>query len=94
MISRPVQQTHEVGVNAAEHWETSCVFRIKSITKTKMRTAIGHGETRCETLPEWLADFKDNLVDEEVSAPRGASPSSSHEPLHPEPPPKVISGTV
>ena len=38
--------------------------------------------------------FPDNLVDEEVSAPRWASPSSSHEPLHPEPQPKVISGTV
>ena len=47
-----------------------------------------HGETRCEA---WR-NVTDDLVDEEASASNRAPASSSHEPLHPEPPPKVVSG--
>ena len=43
-------------------------------------------------LPEWLEEFTDNLVDGEASTVGEAQASSSHEPPHPELPPKEVSG--
>ena len=43
-------------------------------------------------LPEWFEEFADSLVDVEASTVREAQASSSHEPPHPKPPPKVVSG--
>ena len=43
-------------------------------------------------LPEWLEEFAGSSVDGEVSTVRDAHASSSHEPPHPKPPPKVVSG--
>ena len=41
-----LQQPHDVGVHAVEHWETS--FKIPTKPETKnMRTSIEHGEARC-----------------------------------------------
>ena len=47
MILLKVQQTHELGLNVAEHQETSRKIRSKSKTSMRTRTAIRHGETRC-----------------------------------------------
>ena len=47
MILRQVQQHHEVGVHAVEHWVIICKIPKKPTTKRKMRTAIKHGERRC-----------------------------------------------
>ena len=82
MIPRRAKQTHKVGVNAVEHWETRCEIRTKPKTKIKMATTIRHGETCCATCRDWLEEFTDNLTDEEASAPSGASASSFHEQLH------------
>ena len=43
-------------------------------------------------LPEWLEESTDHVVGGEASAVEEAQASSSHEPPHPEPPPKVVSG--
>ena len=48
-------------------------------------------EVRSEDVPEWLQDFKENLVDKNVQ-PHQYSPSSSHE-LPMEPRAKVVLGS-
>ena len=55
-----------------------------------MMTTRKYEETRPHDLPQWLEEFKDNLVDESVPEHRDAS-SSSHELLS-EPRAKVVSG--
>ena len=47
MILHQVQQPHEVGVRAVEHWGTSCKMPKKPKTKITMRTSIEHGEAHC-----------------------------------------------
>ena len=47
MIPRQVQQTHEAGLNAVGHWETSCGIPKVPKTKIRMRTPAEHGEARC-----------------------------------------------
>ena len=92
MIFHQVQQPHDVGIRTVEHWRTSCKIPQKPKPTIKMSTSIEYRESRCDDLPEWLAEFTDNFVDEEVSASSEAPPSISREPRHQEPSVKVVSG--
>ena len=47
MIQRQVQQTHEVGVNAVGHWETSFTIGKNPKNRNKMRTSIEYRDARC-----------------------------------------------
>ena len=89
MILRQVQQPHEVKVHTVEHWETSC--EIPQKPKTHMDSD-GERGSPLRDLPEWLEEFTDNLVDAKAAASSEAPASISREPLHQEPPIKMVSG--
>ena len=88
MIFHQVQQPHDVGIRRVEHWRTSC----KIPQKPKNEDIDRVQGIPLHDLPEWLAKFTDNFVDEEVSASSEAPPSISREPRHQEPSVKVVSG--
>ena len=49
--------------------------------KSKTKTTRKNGETRfCSEIPEWLQEFRENLVDDRVPDHRDSHASSSHEP--------------
>ena len=54
MILRKVRQTHEVGVNAAEHWETSCEIRKKPKRKNNNRDIDRAWRDPLRDLLEWF----------------------------------------
>ena len=66
MILRQVQHTHELGADAAEHWETSCEIRKK--LQNKCVHSIWERRDPSKDLPKWLEEFIDNPVDREASA--------------------------
>ena len=49
-------------------------------TKTnKKETRIARGDPLCSEIPEWLQEFRENLVDDEIPLQGGSHASSSHE---------------
>ena len=73
VILRQVQQTHEMGVNAAQRWETS--FEVRRKPKTNIKNG-DNGWARRDPLRdllEWLEEFADDLVEEEASVRSGTS---------------------
>ena len=86
VILHQVQQPHEVGVRAVEHWWTSCKIPHKSQTIFCLR------KNRVMNCQDSLEEFTGHLVDEEASASTEAPASISREPLHQEPSIKAVSG--
>ena len=72
MILRQVQQTHEMGVNAAQRQETSFEIRRKLKTSLILETMLGHGDPLRDLLA-WLEEFADDLVEEEAFVRSGTS---------------------
>ena len=52
---------------------------IKSKNQTKRRTTIELGDLLYSEIPEWLQEFKENLVDDEIPVQGDSHVSSSHE---------------
>ena len=55
---------------------------IKSQKPNKKETAIERGDPLCSDnseIPEWLQEFRENLVDDEIPLQGGSHASSSHE---------------
>ena len=79
MILRHVQQPHELGVHAVEHWEISCEIPKKPKTKMKKEDIDTARGCPLRDLPLWLEEFTETLVDEEDSASRKAPASISRD---------------
>ena len=45
----------------------------------KDETTIGRGDPLCSDIPEWLQEFRENLVDDEIPEHGDSHASSSHE---------------
>ena len=48
-------------------------------TTNKKETTIERGDPLCSEIPEWLQEFKENSVDDEIPVQGGSHASSSHE---------------
>ena len=72
-----VQQQHQVRVRVGKHGMTRCVTQPK--TPINMWIMNKHGVTLHSETPEWLQEFRENLVDERVPECRDSHASSSHE---------------
>ena len=51
----------------------------KNPKPNKEETAIERGDTLCADIPEWLREFRENLVDDEIPVHGDSHASSSHE---------------
>ena len=55
-------------------------IQAKKIAKTnKKETTMKRGNPCDSEIPEWLQEFRENLVDDEIPLRRGSHTSSSHE---------------
>ena len=89
IIQITIQQTSQVKVWIDKHGETRSLLKHqkschmnqpKSQNQIKMRITSRHGKTRIQDIPEWLQEFRENLVDDRVPEHRDSHASSSHEP--------------
>ena len=51
----------------------------QNLKPNKEETTIERGDPLCSDIPEWLQEFKENLVDDRVPEHRDSHASSSHE---------------
>ena len=79
----PVQVSNSVGDGSLEPDETQAN---KNPKPSKKETTIERGNSLNSEIPEWLQEFRENVVDDEIPVQGGSHASSSHEaPLEPTP---------
>ena len=69
-----------VSTNVDDRTGQPVVDQANQIPKTnKKETTIGRGNPLCSGIPEWLQEFRENLVDDEIPEQGDFHASSSHE---------------
>ena len=71
----PVQVSNSVGDGSGQPDETQA----NKTPKNKKETTIELGNSLNSEIPEWLQEFRENLVDDEIPLQGGSHASSSHE---------------
>ena len=74
--SSPVQVSNSVGDGSGQPDETQANKNPKTNEK---ETTIERGNPLCSEIPEWLQEFRENLVDDEIPEHGDSHASSSHE---------------
>ena len=72
----PVQLSNSVGDGSGQPDETQAN---KTPKTNKKETTIERGNSLNSEIPEWLQEFRENLVDDEIPLQGGSHASSSHE---------------
>ena len=72
--SSPVQVSNSVGDGSGELDETQA-----NRNPNKKETTIERGNSSNSEIPEWLQEFRENFVDDEIPLQGGSHASSSHE---------------
>ena len=72
----PVQVPNSVGDGSGQPDETQANKNLKT---NKKETTIERSNSLNSEIPEWLQEFSENLVDDEIPLQGGSHASSSHE---------------